>query len=589
MSILDRLFPRGMPSLQTRVTTGIKAYSETPGIMWARNESSAGVHVDEMEALTLSAVFAACNRMAGLKAMLPVGVYEKTDKGREERPTNSVSNLLNVQFNPAQTAFQARFFMQFWKPLFGSLCAEIGWDGAGRAARLWPIAPWRVEVEFDDDDDVPHFMVDGRRRVESADMLYVPHITEDGVTGKGFVDFAIESLGEGIAANQSAGRFFQNDMRPGGLLRHPGNPPQQARERFRNEWGQNHGGVKNRSKTGVLWGGWEWIAEAGAIDPAKAQLLESRQFTVIEVARWLNVPPHWLAEMGRATWSNIEHQSIETLTHVVMPLLVADEQEYDRKMLAPPRLYSKHNVNALLRGDMKTRGEFYRLMREIGAYDANDVRGLEDMNALPGDEGNKRFVPVNWQPAGDLMTGASASIEISKAKQPPAAPASPDATPADSPPAKAPAAPSAAKKPMVLQVEASRAAAEDCLTMLLQEEINQVSRWIRKPKEALASMDTFYPKHQEKLAKAMSPVLRLATVIGGGQIDPESAAAKWVDESRASILTAMECQPEEWPARSADMLKSWRDRPFACSSAIFMPIAEVVLDDSVSLLVEQAR
>jgi HK97 family phage portal protein len=567
MSILAQLFPTGMPTLASRVTTGVKAYSETPGILWARNESSAGVHVDEFEALSLSAVFAACNRMAGLKAMLPIGVYQKSASGREEKSSHSVSNLLNVQLNPEQTAFTGRFFMQFWKPLFGSACAEIGWDGTGRAARIWPLAPWRVATEWGD-DGVMFFRVDGRRKVAADDMLYVPHLTEDGVTGKGFVHYALDSLGEGIAANRTAGRFFQNDMRPGGLLQNPGTPSPEARKRFREEWAESHGGEHNRHKTGVLWGGWTWIKDAGGIDPVKAQLLESRQFTVIEVARWLNVPPHWLAELGRSTWANIEHQGIETLTQVVSPLLVADEQEYDRKMLAPPKLYCKHNVNALLRGDMKTRGEFYRLMREIGAYTANDVLGLEDQNGI-GEEGDKRFVPVNWQPADDLMTGG--------ASRPSAEPV-PEEEP--SPEDDVPIPDELPDEPMVSQsrqvVSANIAeVTEHLLSMLCRKECNEANRATKKPDEFMKWMDGFYLEHESMMRDALAPVARLMGRLLGEVESSESLwASSWITLSREQLLDAMDGPREAWPNRMSTLLSSWKRRPMECALLWTKPLLE---------------
>lgn len=547
MPLLDRLFPKGMTTaLSSRVTTGIKSYSETPGVLWeARAKSSSGVTVDEQEALTLSAVFAACYRLAMLQAQLPIGVYERTPKGREERPQNSVSNLLNVQMSPEMTAFTGRSFMDFWKPLFGAACAEIVWDGAGRAARIYPIGPWRVQVKEDDVTGEVYYLVDGRRRMHPDDMLYVPHITSDGVTGQGFVHFAIESLGAAIAADRAASYFFKNDMKPGGLLRHPNTPNKEARDRFKHEWQAAHGGDK-RGAVGVLWGGWEWIKEAGGVDPNKAQLLESRQYGVLEVARWLNVPVHWLGDLTRSTWGNIEHQAIEMLTHVVMPLLVAKEQEYDRKMLTPPRLYCKHNVNALLRGDMKTRGEFYRLMREIGAFNANKVLALEDENGI-GPEGDRYFVPVNWQPQDDLMTGAAAA----KAMQPEPAPEAPkpdEKNPVEEKP-----------KPKKLAAASVAGVMEHLLAMLLKKECNEANRASKNPKAFMGWMDEFYPAYQEQMAAAVSPVGRwMADILGQ---PAGNLAAEWAEASRRELLDAMDGPPEGWPARMAELLDRWQSRP----------------------------
>ncbi len=492
MSLLNTLFPRKQSLAgQTRVVTGIKInsggsgrFSETPGQLWgSSNYTAAGVKVDEWEALTISAVFAACFRLANISAMLPIGVYRKTDSGRKEQPDHPAARLLGIQANDAQTAFNARHFMAFWKPLFGSAVAEIGWDGAGRSRRLWPLAPWRVEPKYDDRDQL-YYEVDGKRKIAARDIIYVPHVTSDGVTGKGFVDFALESLGQAIAADRSAGRFFENDMQIGGILQHDGNPEFKARQEFRNEWTKNHGGAENRGKTGVLWGGWKWVATQGGISPDDAQLLETRQWSVTEVARWLNVPPHWIAELSRATFSNIESQSIEALIYTVSPMLIQQEQEYDIKLLAPPSLYCKHNVNALLRTDVKSRGEFYKMMREIGAFSVNNVLALEDENGI-GKEGEQRFVPVNWQPADDLMTGGEQQRKMNEAKA-----AAPNPTGSNDPAPAAASKPSKAVKKLAVEhpelSAALRSVAEHSIGQLSRKECNEARTAAKKPGDRTA-------------------------------------------------------------------------------------------------------
>jgi phage portal protein BeeE len=318
MAILDRLFPRRPTSEalsiqgQTRKIGGIKAVSETPGVLWGRPVSSAGVRVDEYEALTISAVFAACFRLANVAAMLPVGVYQKDRlrgaSRRKEQVTHPASRILAIEANPVQTAFMARHFMQFWKPLFGAACAEIGWDGAGRPRYLWPLEPWRVYPEYDEDGhDLVHFVVDGTAQGRAGGHHVRPARDRGRRMRKGFLHFALESLG--LRRSRRTGRcgpVLPERHEAGRDPAAPGQPGQEGPRRDAGGWGRYHGGVENRGKVGVLWGGWKWVKEAGMIDPDKAQLLESRQFSVVEVARWLNVPPHWLAELGRATWANIE-------------------------------------------------------------------------------------------------------------------------------------------------------------------------------------------------------------------------------------------------------------------------------------------
>lgn len=573
MAILDRLLPRRSSSLagHTRVVGGYSPVSETPGVLWGRPTSAAGVQVDEREALTLSAVFAACFRLANIAAMLPLGVYQKNDQGRTELTSHPAGRLLAVAPNPEQTAFTARHFMQFWRPLCGAACAEIGWDGAGRPSRLWPMEPWRVRPEWDD-NEVLFFRVDGTRKVNAEDMVYVPHMTEDGVTGKGFIHYALESLGQAIAADRTAGKFFANDMKPAGILQHDGNPSKETRREFREEWRREHSGTQNANKTGVLWGGWKWVSTGMQIEPDKAQLLESRQFSVVEVARWLNVPPHWLAELSRATWNNIESQSIEALIYSVSPMLTAYEQEYDRKLCDPPRVYTKHNVNALLRTDAKSRGEFYRLMREIGAYTANQVLAFEDENGI-GKDGDRRFVPVNWQPADDLMTGGEAQRKAAAAKVPAPTPGS-DSKPA-SDPKPAPAAPLASAPPADSLVSALYAVADHAAGMLAKKELNEARRAAKNVNGVTRWMDEFYAGFEGTLASGLTATASLALAVKGSETAEGSAAqlagiwaADWVKDSREQLLVAMECKAEEWPNRSAALFLSWEGRAAAAAARI---------------------
>ena len=171
--ILDRLFPRrASESLGWRTVTATGRWSEIPGQLWgSARSSSAGVDVDEFGALTISAVFAAVNRLANIAAMLPIGIYERQpNHKRSELTSHPASKLLAIAANPDQTAFMARWFLQFWRPLFGAAVAEIGWDGAGRSQALWPLEPWRVKPGYDDAGQLV-FRVDGNRLVAAADMI----------------------------------------------------------------------------------------------------------------------------------------------------------------------------------------------------------------------------------------------------------------------------------------------------------------------------------------------------------------------------------------------------------------------------------
>lgn len=108
-----------------------------------------------------------------------------------------------------------------------------------------------------------------------------------------------------------------------------------------------------------------------------------------------------LADLERATFSNIEHQSIEFVVHTIRPWLVRWEQAIFKKLLSPAEqkeYFVEFLVDGLLRGDIKSRYEAYAVARQNGWMSANDIRELENMNPIEG--GDVYLVNGNMIPLG---------------------------------------------------------------------------------------------------------------------------------------------------------------------------------------------
>jgi hypothetical protein len=237
-----------------------------------------------------------------------------------------------------------------------------------------------------------------------------------------------------------------------------------------------------------------------------------------------------------------------------------------------------------LRADMKTRAEFYGKMKEIGVYTTNMILAFEDENGI-GSEGDQRFVPVNWQPADDLMTGGEAQQQKAAAagKQAGAtgqqAPGSGGKSPASgenqkqspaNPPAPARLASSSAEI-----VEAFRVTAEHAFSMLAKKEINEARRAAKKPGEVMTWMEKFYEGFADVMTGGLTPLATLSLAIQGeggkGQVAADRAAMwsrDWIESSREQLLAAMECKSEEWPNKSAAVLDAWERRAGEEASAL---------------------
>ena len=160
----------------------------------------------------------------------------------------------------------------------------------------------------------------------------------------------------------------------------------------------------------ILEDGLKW--QQTTVDPLKAQSLESRKFQTIEIARWLNIPPHFLKDLERATFSNIEHQGIEFVIYSLRPRLVRWEQRILVDLI--PReeqddVFAEFLVDGLLRGDLKSRYDAYAVGRQNGWLSANDVLELENRN--PIENGDIYLQPVNYVEAGTDLQGQQQTRE----------------------------------------------------------------------------------------------------------------------------------------------------------------------------------
>ncbi|WP_349745376.1 phage portal protein, partial [Roseateles cavernae] len=137
-------------------------------------------------------------------------------------------------------------------------------------------------------------------------------------------------------------------------------------------------------------------AQKVSVEPDAAQFIETRQHQVEEICRWFGVPPHKVMHLLRATFTNIEHQSIEVVVDSVTPWVLRMEQEGDFKLFGrrATNCYNKMDLKGLLRGDFKSRQEGLQIQRRNGVINANDWCRLEDMPEI-GPDGDKYIVEGN--------------------------------------------------------------------------------------------------------------------------------------------------------------------------------------------------
>jgi len=371
-------------------------------------DTASGVQVSEETATRSIAVLAAIKIISEDVASLPLITYRRLSSGGKERATDHpLFKVLHHQPNPEMTAMQLRETLQAHLGLRGNAFAEIVRDGGGRVRELWPITPTRVarrriDGELVYDVSVGSGIGDGNRRLLAKErVLDLRGLSLNGLEGLSPIGEAREAVGLAIATERYGAAFFGNRADPGGILEHPGQLSDKAYARIKDSWTERHKGLNNAQRMTILEEGMKW--ERIGIPPEDAQFLQTRKFQVTEIARLYRIPPHKLGDLERATFSNVEQQSIDYVTDTLRPWLIRWEQEILTKLFSDDEretYFAEHLIAGLLRGDTKTRNEGYAVGRQWGWLSADDIREMENMNPLADGKGKSYLVPMNMVEVG---------------------------------------------------------------------------------------------------------------------------------------------------------------------------------------------
>jgi HK97 family phage portal protein len=354
-------------------------------------------HVSPDEAMRHSAVYACVRLIAGSIAMLPLHSYFKQGDGDRQRLASRMATLLRNRPNPRMSA------VMFWRHVVSQMLLRGNGYGyiqrsrEGEVLAIWPIRTGSMAVkigstqslrgrliyEFDLDDGT-HLIAD------QDDVLHFPGTMEwNGLEAKTPIRAYADAVAVGLAANDYGRRFFENDATPQGYIGYPENTKvtsEQAKV-IREYWSEMNGGA-NRHMPAVLSSGAKW--QQTGISAEDAQLLETRGFQVVDVARVFGVPPHMIGAVDKTTsWgSGIEEQTTGFITYTLGQHLAAIEQEVNYKIHRLSGTYSEFERRALVQALLKERNEAYRIAlggsSGPGYMTQNEVRRAENLPAVPG-------------------------------------------------------------------------------------------------------------------------------------------------------------------------------------------------------------
>lgn len=359
--------------------------------MFGSMRSKAGALVSEQRVLGLPAYYRAMAIRSGVEAALPLKVYKRGTRERIRQRT-----VLDSP-NPAQKPFGFRQTMKLNEIAWGNAFAKMDRNGADVVVRTWPIHPSRVRVvQVDCTSANPEgklFIVrdskGGEQRWTSWDVWHVPFMSPDGIQGVSALQAFRESLGSAIAAEDAASSLFANGVRLSGIVKVKKPLKDQASaDRVKANFKTKFAGGDNAGEVAILDDDSDFTPLT--IPPQDAQLLESRSWSVSEIARMVGVMPHMIGDTEKSTsWgTGIEQQFIGWAQTIVYPSTKNYEELVTAALLPggwdAGSWFAEHSLDGLLKGDSAARAAFYASAIQWGWKSRNEVRAAENLEPVEG-------------------------------------------------------------------------------------------------------------------------------------------------------------------------------------------------------------
>jgi HK97 family phage portal protein len=360
-------------------------------------------------AMRLSAVYRAVDLISDSIAMLPLETQITDGNGYKSKFTNHPTySLLNKQPNRLQSRFTFIKLIIQNILLQGNGFAYIVRDAEGNAIRLQYLRPENVVINYNEVTGSLSYGIAGFKKfVEPCNMLHFKKYTVDGVTGISVLQNAFNTLQISNATEQAANNFFSNGCNLSGVLTVQGQLNDTQKEQIRSSWAQAYSGTG--SGLAVLQGNMQYSPIQ--INSKDAQLLESRQFNLTDIARFFGISPVLLGDLSHSSYSTIEATMLSFLSQTLQPFLELLELEISNKLFRPSEnnLSVNFDDSKLIKTDKAAIGNYYQTLFNIGAMTINEVRKDIGLNKIVG--GDNSFVQLNLSTVKNIVENDTKNVE----------------------------------------------------------------------------------------------------------------------------------------------------------------------------------
>lgn len=341
-----------------------------------------GTAVNAQNSLQIGAVYACVRLLSDTIAALPTDTFVRRNGDRV--PFRPRPQWVMEPDGPGSSRIDYMQQVVVSMLLSHGAVIQVLRNGSGEPVALVPLDPTRADIRRNKQTRAREFVIDGGSAVLPADdVLYISEMRRPGsLKGVSRVDEVKQTLGLAKALDEFASRYFSNGANTSGIIEFPGNLTAEQAKELVDGYEAAHKGLGKAHRPGVLSGGAKFSPTGS--DAEHAQMIQSRQFAVEEIARIFRVPPHMIGSLvpGAASYASVEQNAIQFVRYSLLPLVAKIEEAHAR--LLPGDAFLKMNMDGLLRGDSATQAQIFSTALQAGYMSVNDIRRLMDMRPVDG-------------------------------------------------------------------------------------------------------------------------------------------------------------------------------------------------------------
>lgn len=350
--------------------------------------------------MLLSTVYRCVDLISDSVAVLPLKTYLLDEGGfKKEYKTHPAYMILDLEPNEDMTRFV------FFKTLMASVLltgngyAYIERDRNLNLLQLIYIPTSQVTIVYITDKNgimrKRYQVVGFKELVEPKDMIHVLNFSYDGIIGVSTLTHARQTLGIATKSEEHASGFFESGGAVSGILTVEGKRLDKAqKDQIYETWDERMS--QHPNGIAVLEGNMKY--QPITVSPKDSQLLESRQFNVVDICRFFSVSPVKAFDLSKSSYSTVEATQLQYLTDTALAVITKIEQEINRKVFLRSergRIIAEFDTSAILRTDKAAQAAYWKDMFYVGAASPNEIRRENNLSRV--DNGDKVFVPVNTQ------------------------------------------------------------------------------------------------------------------------------------------------------------------------------------------------